>query len=141
MMKVVVDTNCLLSSINRNSIEYEIYKAFDNQLFTWVVSTEILNEYYEIISNFYSPQTADLVLGILTTSRNIEFAEPYFRWNLVENDPDDNKFADLAISVNANYLVSNDKHFKFFKKLKFPRLEVVKSKEFIRLLSQEISSP
>jgi uncharacterized protein len=140
MMKVVVDTNCLLCSINRNSIEYEIYKAFDNQLFTWVVSTEILNEYYEIISDFYSPQTADLVLGILTTSRNIEFAEPYFRWNLVENDPDDNKFADLAISVNANYLVSNDKHFKFFKKLQFPRLEVIKSKDFVKIITTPLSS-
>lgn len=134
MMKVVVDTNCLLSSINRKNIEYEIYKAFDNQLFTWVVSTEILCEYYEVISEFYSLQTADLVLGILTTSRKIEFAEPYFRWNLVENDPDDNKFADLAISVNVNYLVSNDKHFKFFKKLKFPRLDVIKSKEFVKIL-------
>lgn len=73
---------------------------------------------------------------MLTTASNVEFIEPSFRWGLMTNDPDDNKFADLAISTNAQYLVSNDRHFNIFKKIDFPSLKVVKLKEFKKILKR-----
>ncbi|WP_394334326.1 hypothetical protein [Spirosoma aerolatum] len=30
---------------------------------------------------------------------------------MIENDPDDNKFADIAFASGADYLVSNDSDF------------------------------
>lgn len=53
---------------------------------------------------------------------------------MVIDDPDDNKFSDLAISTNAHYLVSNDRHFNIFKKIKFPSLKVIKLEEFKKIL-------
>jgi predicted nucleic acid-binding protein len=43
---------------------------------------------------------------------------------------DDNKFADLAISANVHYLVSNDRHFNVMKTLPFPSVKVVTLTEF-----------
>lgn len=123
-MRAVIDTNCLIASIPANGDYFWLYSAFRMNQFTWVVSTEILEEYEEQLSEFYSPETADIVLKILTTSPNVELAVPYFRLGLMINDPDDNKFSDLAISTNAHYLVSNDKHFNIFKKIDFPPLNV-----------------
>ena len=134
-MRVVIDTNCLIASIPVHGDYFWLYLAFRTNQFTWVVSTEILEEYEEKISEFYSPETADIVLKILTTSPNVEFAIPYFRLGLMTNDPDDNKFSDLAISTNAHYLVSNDRHFNIFKKIDFPPLNVVKLQEFKKILN------
>jgi uncharacterized protein len=135
-MRVVIDTNCLIVSIPKRSINYWLYLAFRDEVFTWVVSTEILNEYYEKLTEFYSAATAEIVITALLTSPNTELTEPYFHYNLVENDPDDNKFANLAISTNARYLVSNDKHFNIFKSIDFPPLEVVKLEEFKIILGR-----
>lgn len=43
-MRVVIDTNCLLASIPRNSEHYWLYEAFQGRLFEWVVSNEIMRE-------------------------------------------------------------------------------------------------
>jgi uncharacterized protein len=133
-MRVVIDTNCLIASIPANGDYFWLYLAFRAKKFTWVLSSEIINEYEEKLSEFYSPQTAEIVLKILITAPNIELTFPYFKFGLMVNDPDDNKFADLAISTNAHYLVSNDKHFNIFKKIEFPPLNVVKLKEFKKIL-------
>ena len=135
-MRVVIDTHCLIASVSKTSKDFWLYLAFRDEAFVWVVSTEILNEYYEKLSEFYSPTTAEVVITALMASPNIDFSEPYFVYNLIENDPDDNKFANLAISTNARYLVSNDKHFNIFKTLDFPPLNVVKLDAFKEILGR-----
>jgi putative PIN family toxin of toxin-antitoxin system len=119
-MRAVIDTNCLIPSIPPKNPEYWLYLAFRKKAFEWVMSNEIMLEYEELIIYFYSQHTADLVLNILLTASNVILTEPYIRWNLIEKDPDDNKFADLAISANVHYLVTNDNHFQVLKQLPFP---------------------
>ena len=129
-MKVIIDTNCLLLSIPPKNPEFWLYQAFASEQFEWVISNEILSEYFEQLDAFYSYNTAVLVSNILLSSPNVTFAAPFFKWNLIEKDPDDNKFADLAISANVNYLVTEDKHFNILKTLPFPTVKVVNLKEF-----------
>ncbi|QRR01843.1 putative toxin-antitoxin system toxin component, PIN family [Dyadobacter sandarakinus] len=136
MIRVVVDTNCLRASIPPKSPFYQLYLGFIGGKFQWYVSNEILFEYEEILSATYSSKTAHLVLHQLAIAGNVVFAEPAFRWNLITGDPDDNKFADLAISCGCDYLISNDKDFDIFGLLDFPKLKVLKLEEFIALLSQ-----
>jgi predicted nucleic acid-binding protein len=47
---------------------------------------------------------------------------------------DDNKFVDCAIAGNADYLVSNDKHFNCLKNIEFPKLNLLNIDEFMDLL-------
>ena len=91
-------------------------------------------EYEEQLGEFYSPFTADLVLNILLTASNVMRSEPFINWQLITSDPDDNKFADLAISANAQYLVTNDHHFDVLKTLPFPTVKVVSLDEFKEIL-------
>ena len=89
--RVVIDTNVLRTTINRKNFEFFIYEAFRDKKFDWVISTEILNEYTEKLTEFYSYQTADFIVSVLCSATNVIFAEPYFVWNIIENDPDDNR--------------------------------------------------
>lgn len=127
--KLVIDTNVLITTINRNNPEFTIYQAFENKDFNWIVSNEILTEYTEQLTNFYSESTANLVLDILCTATNVVFTEPFYRWGIIQEDPDDNKFSDVAISASADALVTFDKHFHVFKDLKFPILQIVHPNE------------
>ena len=133
-MIAVIDTNCLLASIPSQGNYYWLYLAFKEQRFEWLVSNEILIEYEEKLASRYSKETANLVLSILSVAPNVIFKEAYFKWNLVENDSDDNKFVDLTIAGNADYLVTNDKHFNPLKQLDFPKLHIVAIDEFKSIL-------
>jgi putative PIN family toxin of toxin-antitoxin system len=133
-MVVVIDTNCLLASIPPKGNHYWLYLAFKAQRFQWLISNEIMTEYEERLVWRYSEKIANIVLDALSVAPNIIFNEPYFKWNLVENDPDDNKFADLTISGNADYLVTNDKHFNPLKILDFPQINIVTLDEFKKII-------
>ena len=133
-MRAVIDTNCLLPSIPSKNVEYWLYKSFRSKDFDWVISNDILLEYEEKISEFYSSFTADLVINILLSASNVIRAEPFFFWNLITHDPDDNKFADIAISANADYLVSNDHHFNVLKNAPVFPIKVVKISEFQKIM-------
>ncbi len=133
-MIVVIDTNCLLASIPPQSSHYWLYLAFKEQRFEWLISNEIIAEYEEKIADRYSEKTANLVLSVLSVAPNVIFGEAYFKWNLVDRDPEDNKFADLTIAGNADYLVTNDKHFNPLKAIDFPKINVVTMDEFRRII-------
>lgn len=137
-IRAVIDTNVLRKTIKRSNDEFFIYQAFESELFEWVVSTEILNEYAEKLAEFYTDRTANLVIEILCNANNVVFAEPYYHWNITPKTPTiiaaaNRKFSDLAIS-KADCLVTFDKHFNIFKELPFPPLKVLTPKQFKELL-------
>lgn len=47
-------------------------------------------------------------MGRLLAGTNTSFHSIYYYFNLVSNDPDDNKFVDTYLAANADYLVTND---------------------------------
>jgi len=132
-MRIVLDTNILLVSISPKSKYYWIFEQFLNEKYTLCVTTDILSEYEEIISQYMSAEVANEVLQIIENARNVAFITKYYRWNLINNDPDDNKFVDCAISCNARYLVTQDKHFNVLKKVGFPKIEVINIQQFKQL--------
>jgi uncharacterized protein len=109
-MKIVVYTNGLLNAIPRNGSKKWLYEAFAAESFIWVFSNEILTEYDEVISRKFSSDVAGYVIGSLFVSANHERFEPSYKYQLVTNDPDDNKFVDCAIGANVDYLVTDDRH-------------------------------
>ncbi|MBA4852932.1 putative toxin-antitoxin system toxin component, PIN family [Emticicia sp. BO119] len=137
-MKVVIDTQILLRSIPKLAPEKIIYHAFDKKEFTWVLSNEILTEYAELVSKWYGVQTMSFVLSLLLESENHQLFEPSYKWQLVEDDPDDNKFVDCAIGANADYLVTDDKHIRKLLKREhpFPPIEIVSFAEFKQILER-----
>lgn len=135
-MRVLIDTNCFLAIIPRISPYRPIFDAFRSKLFDLVVSTEILDEYSEIFTREMSPQISDNLLELILRQTNTIKTEIYFKWGLITQDYDDNKFVDAAISSNANFLISNDKHYNILKKNRFPNVTVINLEEFLRILKE-----
>lgn len=55
MRRAVIDTNCLLASLNRNSPFHRLYELFISEAFEWILSNEILTEYEEILTGTTPP--------------------------------------------------------------------------------------
>ena len=132
--KIVLDTNCLIASLSRSGQYYPVWKGLQTGKYILCVSTDILEEYAEIITEKMSVNVATNVIHLLLESEFVELVNPYFSLHLIEADHDDNKFVDCAFAANATYIVSDDKHFDVLKDIAFPRLLVLKLKEFHGLL-------
>ncbi len=130
-MKVVLDTNVLLTALPKTSKYRPIFDALLSNEIQLVISNEILQEYIEIIGNRTTPEIAKNVGELLLSLDNVEKIEVYYRWALIQEDPDDNKFVDCAIAGNVKFIVSNDKHFKVLKAIPFPFVEVISSDDFL----------
>ena len=133
MMKnrlVVLDTNCLIQILGIHSKYRFLWSKFMANEYVLCISNEILHEYEEILSQKASPLVADMFMKVLARSRNVIRKDPYFHFNLIEKDKDDNKFVDCAIVCSADYIVSNDAHFKCLKKHPFPIIKVISLDEF-----------
>jgi putative PIN family toxin of toxin-antitoxin system len=133
--KVVIDTNVLLICISKNSRYRPIFDALISNQFTLCISNEILSEYFEIISRKTNPVIATNVIELLLNLQNVERKEIFFKWNLITEDYDDNKFIDTAIAANANFIASNDAHFNILKEIDFPKIEIKTADEFLKILS------
>lgn len=132
--RIVLDTNCLIASLSRRGQYHAVWTALQRGEYVLCVSTEILEEYAEIIAAKTSVKVAENVIHLLLESEFVEFVNPYFRLHLIEADHDDDKFVDCAFAVNATFIVSDDKHYDVLKDIKFPQILVLKLKEFLGML-------
>ena len=135
-MKVVIDTNVILISLPKFSNYRPIFDGLLKSKFDLSISNEILHEYIEIISKKTTPEIGKNFAELLLKLENVEQKEIYFRWGLIEKDVDDNKFVDCAISARAQYVVSNDAHFKVLQGIDFPSLEVIDADTFLDKLEK-----
>ena len=133
-MKVVLDTNVILSSISPYSPYRPIFDHFEAGTYQLGLTTEILLEYEEKIQSNFSPFLAELIVGAMTLKNNVSFVEVFFQWKLIYHDLDDNKFVDCALAFGADYLVTNDRHFRVLKNISFPSLTVLRMEEFMEIL-------
>jgi putative PIN family toxin of toxin-antitoxin system len=129
-MKIVLDANVFLVSIPKQSQYRCIFDGLIHKQYTLLISNDILTEYEEIIGMKTTHSIAKHIVDMLLSLSNVKKTEIFFRWNLIEADPDDNKFSDCAIAGSADFLVSNDRHFDVLKDIDFPRISPLNIDEF-----------
>ena len=91
-------------------------------------------EYLEILQRLTDYDTAETIVKTIINSKFVEFITPYYNFELIKQDPDDNKFVDCAIAANAHYIVTNDHHYDVLKGLDYPQVDVICLDDFLKLL-------
>lgn len=133
-MRVLIDTNILLAVAPRRSSERWLYEMLRKGELTLILSNEIIEEYEEKLAWFYSTYFAEIVLDELLNLHQTEHVEAFYIWQLIEEDKDDNRFVDAAVASNADYIITNDKHFKVLRSIPFPKVLTLSLQEFKDLL-------
>ena len=110
-MKIVLDTNVLVSGIFFSGPPYKILKAWQEGKFEIVVSEDILTEYQRVaeeLSKQFPTIDIDPILELLTVHAEV-ISTHDFQVTICE-DPDDNKFISCALASKSKVIVSGDKH-------------------------------
>src|SRR5690606_10695341 len=124
-MTVVIDCNILIMCLTSRSPYHGIYWALVNGKFNLAVTSEIILEYEEIITEKYGIATTQAFLALLVELPNVHFVHTFYQWNLITADVDDNKYCDCAIASRADYIITEDNHFNVLDKIPFPKLKVI----------------
>lgn len=134
-LKLVIDTNVLLVSVSQRSQWHWLYRFIIEKKADIFITTAILQEYEEKISEHLSAEAADAVVRALIELSNVNLITTYFDLKLISADEDDNKFVDCAFAANADYIVTNDRHFDILKQIPFPVIRIIRLEEFQQLLN------
>lgn len=114
-MIVCLDTNALVQLFGMRQPHRPIVEALLQGRLRLAVSTAILLEYEETITRLSGPvrwqQTEAFLSTLQRLHGNILLVEPSFRFAAIPADPDDNKFTDCAIAAQADFIVTEDRHF------------------------------
>ena len=132
VQKLVVDANVFISSILGRSYPHRIVfdLVFANRVLLFV-SKDILTEYQGVLSRLkfqqkvgFKAASEELLESIRETSISIV---PGFSLNLLQ-DESDNKFLELALSCQADFLITgNSKHFPMGK---FENTEIISPEKY-----------
>lgn len=133
-LKVVLDTNAILRSISRRSAFSIVLDKLYDGAFELYLTNDVLLEYEEKITDIFSKETAELIVGALTLLPNVKKVDIFYHLYLIDTDKDDNKFSDCAFAGNVHYLVTNDKHFNVLGSISFPSINVITLEAFKDLL-------
>lgn len=133
-MKIIIDTNILVSAAlkGRNPQEVVLTIVRNPQKYQWIVSSEILSEYKEVLSRSkfnFSPvevQRWYRLLDAFTTVIDVELSVDFPR------DAKDAKFIACALVADADFFITGDKDFTEAQKLiKTTIISVSSFKEFL----------
>lgn len=110
-MKVVVDTNVLVSGILFKGPPHQILLAWSQSLFELVLSPEIAEAYRRVARELQQQfpavdigEALEVVFVNAVAVDSVPLHEP------VCTDPDDDKFLACAVASGARVIVSGDKH-------------------------------
>ena len=136
-MKVVIDSNCLLSCIGKKSPYRNVFDAFIENRITICASSEMLLEYEEIFTRFWGTSVSSNLLGLFESSDNFLQITVHYNWRLINKDEDDNKFVDTFIASEADVLISNDSSITSLVNTNFPPLRVMTLQQFSNYLNPQ----
>ena len=134
MARLVLDTNSLIQCIARRSRYHDLWLSLLDGRNMLCVTTEILEEYAEILERKINPRFSELALNVIENNPYTLFVTPYYHFKLIAADPDDDKFVDCAIAANAKFIVTEDSHYNVLQDLDFPKVEVIKLDEIMEVL-------
>ena len=134
MRYIVLDTNCLLQALPSKSPYHKIWTDILGGKISLCVNTDILEEYEEMIALKSTPEIATNIVEAIANLSTTTFQNTYVHFELLPADSDDNKFVDCAVASDAEYIVTNDKHFNPLKQIPWPKVEIIKIAEFIKQL-------
>ncbi len=129
-IRVVIDTNVFVSALGFGGTPLEaLLRTFEDDVQV-LVSAETLDELDRVMSYERLPFTEgerEQFLDILR--READDVESTPNLKVIEADPDDNAFLEIAVAGNAKYVVSGDEHL--LAQRRFREIEIVTPSEFL----------
>jgi putative PIN family toxin of toxin-antitoxin system len=129
-LKIILDTNVIVSGIFFSGPPYEILKSWRNGKFKIVVSQEILLEYQRIaekLNQKFPMINIQPMIDLLTVKADLVIG-PELPIQICK-DPGDDKFISCALASNSKIIITGDKHLLNVNG--YEGLEIIRPREFV----------
>ena len=130
MTKVVLDTNVFVSSFFGGNPR-EVVNLWKTGEITLCLSRAIVDEYIEVLGRLGLQNERELgeLLGLFARGFHVQFTAKTPEVQIVKENPDDDKFIECAIALNAKVIISGDRALRVIGK--YMDIRIVTPKEFL----------
>jgi|SRR3989344_116093 len=137
MLKLVLDTNTIISAFFWKGNEYDLLKEIEKERVQLFISKEILDEVEDVLNRDKfkdiieeTNQNTDEIIQKTISLSHLVIGE---KLNInICRDPKDNKFIECAVHAHIDFIVSGDKDLLSLKQYK--GIRIVKTSEILSKL-------
>lgn len=134
MTRLVLDTNILVSAVIAQGSPRTLLRACIDGTHTLLESPRTIAEFSEVVGRPKFKMTDVEVRRIVTAVVQVsELIETASRLSVIADDPDDDRFLELAVDGRAHLIVSGDKHLLSLKE--FTGIPIVKAVDAVKRLA------
>lgn len=139
-MKVVLDTNVLISASFWSGASFKIMQMVDDVKIELILSKEILEEYDEILrcDEILEKTDAFQRLAAAATIQKLlikaKIVDPKIKLNIIGADSDDNKIIEAAVEGCADFIISQDKHLLDL--VSYHNIKIATPAEFLKMVEK-----
>ncbi len=110
-MRVVLDTNVLISAVVYGGNPREILQAAISKAIQMSVSDALVKELRDVLHRPQFGLNQEFIESTIAELISVaEWVVPQQHYELIEDDPSDNQVLDCAVAARADYLVTGDGH-------------------------------
>lgn len=135
-MKVVVDTNVMISGVFFGGKPRQVLDLWQSNRFELLCSSEILEEYEDVLYRLVKRskhKDGNLVHSFMLNLSSMSTIVETIDTGEYSSDPDDDKFVQCAVSGKALYIVSGDSDLLELKRVN--EIEIVTVNDFLERMS------
>ncbi|TLD41754.1 MAG: hypothetical protein JETT_1979 [Candidatus Jettenia ecosi] len=132
--KVVIDTNVIVSAFGWGGKPADVIRLITSGKILNFTSSEMFTELKKVVGYprlaFSETSQAEIMEIIFNASSIVDIHESV---NIIDDDAEDNKILECAISAGAEFVISGDKHLLTLKS--FEGIKIVTPEDFIETWS------
>ena len=136
MPKIVIDTNVFISSFF-GGIPKDTINLWKNGKVVLCLSQSIAEEYIKVLNRLGLKNKKEIqkLTRLFAEGYNSIFTSKTPNINIIEDDPDDNKFIECAVALDCKFIISGDRHLKNIKR--YIDIEIMSPIKFIDFYKQK----
>jgi putative PIN family toxin of toxin-antitoxin system len=130
--RVVLDTSVFISAMLFGGGPGRLVSLWQQDQIMLLLTSEVLKEYVRVLSYPKFRLTSEEIKSLIEIEV-MPFSEPVkvmTRLRIIDQDPADNKFLELAVDGKAHFIVSGDKHLLDL--ASYEGIEIISTAEFLK---------
>ena len=137
MIKLVLDTNTLISGFFWEGNEAELIRKIENNKAQLFISNEIIDEVESVIKRpkfrlvlEKTSQTPEQIISKIISLSHFVTGQKVK--DTIKDDPSDEKFISCAVNAKADYIISGDNHLLNIKN--YNSIKIIRTYEILELI-------
>jgi len=138
MLKLVLDTNTIVSAFFWEGNEAELIRKIEQNKAQLFITKEILDEIEKVIKRpkfnellDRTNQTPEQILAKLISLSRLVIG-PKLKKIIIKDDFSDDKFIECAVNAKADYIILGDNHL--LKLRKYNQIKIIKTSEVLKFI-------